>query len=124
MEITEGQIRTAAREVYDEVGPKFTYKDVEPGWERGHSACTYTKKAKGGALTPGCIVGRILAKCGVSLDVLHICNGGIYSLYSHLKAQDIILPMSLYEILVTTQVNQDAGKPWHEALAGSGLVIV
>jgi hypothetical protein len=123
MEITEDQIRTAAREVYDEVDSKFTYQDVVPQWRRGYSACLYTKDVEGQPLTPGCIVGRILAKCGVPLDMMHTCEGGIYSLYNHLKDQGIILPEAVREALTTAQVIQDAGRPWHEALTESRLVV-
>jgi hypothetical protein len=121
--ITEEQIRTAAREVFDEVDSGFTYRDVEPEWAPGVMACTYTKRGEDGSLTSGCIVGRIMHKCGISLEMLNPCDGGIYSLYSYLKAKGIILPESLNENLMVAQIRQDGGGTWHGALIESELVV-
>lgn len=122
IEVTVEQVKSAVKAALTEKGEDFLYVNPfgqpmrdEAGYHTGAS-CFYVHGDV--VQTPGCFVGNVLHRLGVSLEYLTGCE--------HMRAGaviaslevDNVLKMSFAsrQMLVTIQSAQDSGKTWGEAV--------
>lgn len=110
------QVYSLAKQIVAEYGPEHTYCRPK---EIPH--CAYFHPTTWGGWEPGCIVGQILARLGLTRDQL----GDGTSIYKDLNGHSVGILVSsglIYcdfrtlQFLAVLQGNQDNGHTWGEAL--------
>lgn len=108
-------------DVVAEFGGGHVYKRVPSQGPCNSDGCLYLQKDKDGNDCPSCLVGHVLARWGLPLDLLSRWNGlTAYSLAQEMRHDNGVAFEILdeaVELLVVAQESQDSGEPWGTALA-------
>lgn len=110
---TDEQVIDVMRAVVAEVGPGFVYERPAPSDTYG-DVCMYVHTDDAGNPRPGCIVGHVLHRLGVPLDVLasHEKNGAM-GMINALQARHVIsMTETVRCMLHNMQSDSDDGRPW------------
>lgn len=119
IELSYGEILDHALAAIAEKGDDYVYQAPDD-----RSSCWYVHRTKFDA-TPGCIVGHILYRAGVSLDDLTKREGGVRSLLCSLKRGGILKVDDYGEIFLTVaQAIQDKKGVWVAAYDGGTAAVM
>ncbi|MET7939657.1 hypothetical protein [Streptomyces sp. NPDC005302] len=111
MSITSDDVIRTLREVVDEQ-PDHVYQ--RPADMDGSEPCLYVHTDETGAQVPGCVVGHVVSRLGVSLSNVADHEGTNAS--GLLEVLRISVGDDTAEFLDTVQGHQDLGFSWREAL--------
>lgn len=132
LELTIERARELLVEAVEEKGADYIY----PLWDSPNIECLYGNYAdpqnisyndsfeEQGCDGPGCIVGHVLVKAGVSQETLYQNEGtGAVSLVAKLQGSDQFRGTPLSNALSAAQSKQDNGSTWGEALEAFDLYL-
>jgi hypothetical protein len=114
-EITDETVLSTLREVVAE-RPEYAYDAPEHMKDNPESPdCFYVHKDEDGdCVAPGCVIGMVLHRLGVPLEVLAENEGKTVIQVRHLMPD---VSMEVRHTLNLMQSRQDVGKPWGMAYA-------
>jgi hypothetical protein len=126
IELTEENVTETFRQILAEFGDQAVY--VRPPDAESNAACLYVHDGATGP-RPGCIVGHLLHRLGVSYEALRAREG--YTANAILFGNDpdnplkllLRLPLSLADRIRAVQIAQDHGKTWGEAVRRGGFEV-
>lgn len=99
------QLSQIMTEIVNEAGRDFVYRN------HNYSNCTYLKDD-----VPDCLIGRVLFRLGIPLEVLQEMDENIIAI-SSAEGPDLTgLSTSACDLLGVAQMKQDQGQNWGDAL--------
>lgn len=103
-------------EAIAEKGAGYVYVNSNLGEDSlGH--CSYVHTLENGELIPGCLVGDVLNRAGVQLEVLNLKHAGAAIVLSDLAYMGILeADTESHDLLWLAQGQQDKKVPWGEAV--------
>ena len=114
MIITANDVLNEARDLAEEVGFDFRYTSEGVDKPERGMDCANWHDANGEKV-PGCIVGTILNRLGVPLDLMNKFDT-VGMVRDSIKRDDYIIELQAYKLLKVMQIAQDSGATWWSAV--------